>query len=57
MAMRKLANVTGVARFQQNGSWHVVPVDGVLMRKKERPWIAPRAFSCDGLGGSERLAA
>jgi len=28
-------NATGAARFRQNGSWHVVPVDGVVRCKKK----------------------
>jgi len=34
MAMLKLADATGSARFRQNGCWHVVRTDGVLMWKK-----------------------
>jgi hypothetical protein len=44
MAMRKMAGAMGAVYFRQNGSWHVVLADGVLMAKKNT--IVPSNTDC-----------
>lgn len=47
MVMQNRADATAVARFRQNGSWHVVPGYAVLMRRKNMEcWRYTRARGC-----------